>query len=147
MRRGRPLQDLVTLVMLLTSLLLTAHADQCKLTPVVHVLQYPGCVAKPIPSYACVGYCTSYVQVSGSKLWQTERSCMCCQESGQREASVSLFCPQGKKGEPKFRKIVTRAPIECMCRPCSQMDESKAIPQEVAGFVSGTMPLESMPFV
>lgn len=34
-----------------------------------------------------------------------ERSCMCCQESGEREASVSIFCPQAKPGEKKFRKV------------------------------------------
>lgn len=33
------------------------------MTPVIHVLQHPGCVPKPIPSYACIGKCTSYVQV------------------------------------------------------------------------------------
>jgi len=30
---------------------------------------------------------------------------MCCQESGEREASVSLFCPRAKPGEKKFRKV------------------------------------------
>lgn len=34
-----------------------------------------------------------------------ERSCMCCQESGEREASVSLFCPKAKPGERKFIKV------------------------------------------
>lgn len=38
-------------------------------------------------------------------MWQMERSCMCCQESGEREASVSLFCPRAKPGEKKFRKV------------------------------------------
>lgn len=46
-----------------------------------------------------------HAQVSGSKMWQMERSCMCCQESGEREASVSLFCPRAKPGEKKFRKV------------------------------------------
>lgn len=46
-----------------------------------------------------------YFKVSGSKIWQMERSCMCCQESGEREASVSLFCPKAKPGERKFRKV------------------------------------------
>ncbi|XP_053660505.1 calcium-binding protein 4-like [Anopheles marshallii] len=78
--------------------------DDCQVTPVIHVLQYPGCVPKPIPSFACIGRCASYIQVSGSKIWQMERSCMCCQESGEREASVSLFCPKAKNGEKKFRK-------------------------------------------
>ncbi|XP_053680414.1 bursicon [Anopheles nili] len=79
--------------------------DDCQVTPVIHVLQYPGCVPKPIPSFACIGRCASYIQVSGSKIWQMERSCMCCQESGEREASVSLFCPKAKNGEKKFRKL------------------------------------------
>lgn len=48
---------------------------------------------------------THYTQVSGSKIWQMERSCMCCQESGEREASVALFCPRAKAGETKFRKV------------------------------------------
>src|SRR5256885_952759 len=59
------------------------------------------------------------LQVSEYKLWQTERSCMCCQEMGVREATVKLFCPQTKPGDPKFRKIIARSPIDCMCRPCS----------------------------
>ena len=45
-------------------------------------------------------------KVSGSKIWQMERSCNCCQESGEREASVSLFCPKAKHGERKFRKVI-----------------------------------------
>lgn len=31
---------------------------------------------------------------------------MCCQESGEREASVTLFCPKAKQGEKKFRKVL-----------------------------------------
>ncbi|XP_051166315.1 uncharacterized protein LOC127284733 [Leptopilina boulardi] len=108
--------------------------DECQITRVIHVLQYPGCVPKPIPSFACTGRCSSYVQVSGSKIWQMERSCMCCQESGEREASVSLFCPKAKPGERKFRKVATKAPIECMCRPCTGVEEYSIVPQEIAGF-------------
>ncbi|KAK0167367.1 hypothetical protein PV327_004774 [Microctonus hyperodae] len=108
--------------------------DECQVTPVIHVLQYPGCVPKPIPSFACTGRCSSYLQVSGSKIWQMERSCMCCQESGEREASVSLFCPKAKPGERKFRKVMTKAPLECMCRPCTDIEEYAIIPQEIAGF-------------
>lgn len=37
--------------------------DECQVTPVIHVLQYPGCVPKPIPSFACIGRCASYLQV------------------------------------------------------------------------------------
>lgn len=38
-------------------------ADECQVTPVIHVLQYAGCVPKPIPSFACTGRCASYIQV------------------------------------------------------------------------------------
>uniref|UniRef100_A0A336KB63 CSON005830 protein n=1 Tax=Culicoides sonorensis TaxID=179676 RepID=A0A336KB63_CULSO len=108
--------------------------DECQVTPVIHVLQYPGCVPKPIPSFACIGRCESYIQVSGSKIWQLERSCMCCQESGEREASVALFCPRAKNGERKFRKVNTKAPLSCMCRPCTGVEESAIVPQEIAGY-------------
>lgn len=37
--------------------------EDCQVTPVIHVLQYPGCVPKPIPSFACTGRCSSYLQV------------------------------------------------------------------------------------
>lgn len=40
--------------------------DECQVTPVIHVLQYPGCVPKPIPSFACIGRCASYLQVRHS---------------------------------------------------------------------------------
>ncbi|XP_046424123.1 bursicon isoform X1 [Neodiprion pinetum] len=127
---------LATLMFLLCGNVSTiAGVDECQVTPVIHVLRYPGCFPKPIPSFACTGRCSSYLQVSGSKIWQMERSCMCCQESGEREASVSLFCPKAKPGERKFRKVViTKAPLECMCRPCTGVEESAIVPQEIAGF-------------
>ncbi|XP_034829087.1 bursicon-like isoform X1 [Maniola hyperantus] len=108
--------------------------QECQMTPVIHVLQHPGCVPKPIPSYACIGKCSSYVQVSGSKIWQMERSCNCCQESGEREATVVLFCPKAKSEEKRFRKVSTKAPLECMCRPCGIIEENSIIPQEIAGY-------------
>ncbi|XP_008468249.2 bursicon [Diaphorina citri] len=111
-----------------------ASSDDCQVTPVIHVLQYPGCVPKPIPSFACTGRCSSYLQVSGSKIWTMERSCLCCQESGEREASVSLFCPKAKEGEKKFRKVITKAPLDCMCRPCTSIEESAVIPQEIVNY-------------
>merc|ERR1712106_3436 len=128
---------LITLTTLVVPLFLAANvnADECHLTPVIHVLQYPGCVPKPIPSFACTGRCTSYVQVSGSKIWQTERSCMCCQESGEREANVALFCPKAALDEPKIRKLVTRAPADCMCRPCTAVEEGSIMASELSGFV------------
>ena len=82
---------LITLAALVVSLFLAAdvRGDECHLTPVIHVLQvvigssskdlpavwlplenlisqYPGCIPKPIPSFACTGRCTSYVQVNSS---------------------------------------------------------------------------------
>lgn len=45
-----------------------------------------------------------------------ERSCMCCQESGEREAAVSLFCPKAKPGERKFRKVRIKM---CCCSRCA----------------------------
>ncbi|XP_008547494.1 partner of bursicon [Microplitis demolitor] len=107
--------------------------DECQVTPVIHLLRYQGCLPKPIPSFACTGRCSSYLQVSGSKIWQMERSCMCCQESGEREATVALYCPEAKPGERTFRKIKTKAPLECMCRPCTGVEEYSIIPQEIAG--------------
>lgn len=44
--------------------LATGTADECQVTPVIHILQQPGCIPKPIPSYACIGRCASYVQVN-----------------------------------------------------------------------------------
>lgn len=43
-------------------------SDECQVTPVIHVLQYPGCVPKPIPSFACIGRCSSYLQVNDNEL-------------------------------------------------------------------------------
>ncbi|XP_053203049.1 bursicon-like [Panonychus citri] len=107
---------------------LDGSSKGCHLRPVIHVLSHPGCLSKPIPSFACHGSCSSYVQVSGSKFWQVERSCMCCQEMGEREATIGIFCP---KKTPKIRKITTKAPVDCMCRPCTGIDESTIKPQEL----------------
>ncbi|XP_026749033.2 bursicon [Galleria mellonella] len=111
-----------------------APGQECQMTPVIHVLQHPGCVPKAIPSFACIGKCSSYVQVSGSKIWQMERTCNCCQESGEREATVVLFCPKAKSEDKRFRKVTTKAPLECMCRPCGSIEESAIVPQEIAGY-------------
>lgn len=64
---------------------------------------------------------------------------MCCQESGEKEAYVALFCPHAQPGERKWRRILTKAPLECMCRPCGGLEESSVIPQEIAGY-SDDMP-------
>lgn len=31
-------------------------------------------------------------------------------------------------------KVSTKAPLECMCRPCSGVEESTIVPQEIAGY-------------
>lgn len=31
-------------------------------------------------------------------------------------------------------QVVTKAPLECMCRPCTGVEESAVIPQEIAGY-------------
>lgn len=31
-------------------------------------------------------------------------------------------------------QIRTKAPLECMCRPCTGIDESSVVPQEIAGY-------------
>lgn len=40
--------------------------DECQVTPVIHLLRYPGCLPKPIPSFACTGRCSSYLQVNNN---------------------------------------------------------------------------------
>lgn len=37
--------------------------EDCHLRPIIHLLKHPGCIPKPIPSFACTGKCSSYVQV------------------------------------------------------------------------------------
>ena len=37
--------------------------SNCHIRPIIHLLKYPGCVPKSIPSFACQGRCSSYVQV------------------------------------------------------------------------------------
>ena len=56
--------------------LTSVTGDECNLTPVFHVLQYPGCIPKPIPSFACMGKCTSYVQVCKKKTKYVNISCI-----------------------------------------------------------------------
>ena len=30
-------------------------------------------------------------------------------------------------------KVITKAPLDCMCRPCTSVEEYTVIPQEIAG--------------
>lgn len=34
----------------------------------------------------------------------------------------------------KILQVTTKAPLECMCRPCTGIEESAIIPQEIAGY-------------
>lgn len=56
-----------------------------------------------------------------------ERSCMCCQESGEREASVSLFCPKAKPGERKFRKVPYVTILQAQHQDTHNFNTSKAL--------------------
>ena len=33
---------------------------------------------------------------------------MCCQEMGEKEATVALFCPKAAYDEPKVRKVCSK---------------------------------------
>lgn len=35
-------------------------------------------------------------------------------------------------------QVTTKAPLECMCRPCTGVEESAIIPQEIAGYSDET---------
>ncbi|OTF77832.1 bursicon-like protein [Euroglyphus maynei] len=39
-----------------------------------------------------------------------------------------LHCP-GQT--PQYRRVTTRAPVECLCRPCSAVDEQQVKPLEM----------------
>ncbi|CAB0035051.1 unnamed protein product [Trichogramma brassicae] len=107
------------------------ETDKCVMIPVIHILQHIGCLPKPVPSFACIGKCSSYVQVRELRFWRLERSCMCCQESEIRALVVSLYCPKAKSGERRFQKIETKAPVDCLCRPCLHHEQITVIPQEL----------------
>ncbi|GJQ70486.1 putative DAN domain protein [Trypoxylus dichotomus] len=115
----------------------TSSTDECRLTPAIRRIKYEGCSSKPIHTFGCTGRCSSYLQVSGSKIWQLIRSCMCCQESGEREASVIIYCVNPSVSEDKrFRKfqVSIKAPLSCMCRPCVDLESNSVVPQELAGY-------------
>lgn len=70
---------------------------------------------------------------------------MCCQESGEREATVTLSCPKAPPGAAKSQKVVTKAPVDCMCRPCTTLDEGSVMPGEMAGFIDDGPILSMIP--
>lgn len=60
--------------------------DQCKIVPIVHLIQYPGCRPQTIASFACRGYCSSYVQVgySSSMITFNYYSAVSMEQSGSK---------------------------------------------------------------
>ena len=83
--------SILLLMLLLSSFSrLGIRADECSLTPVIHVLQYPGCMPKPIPSFACTGKCTSYVQVNNKILLIPRGKAVCNNQSDGPFCSVCL---------------------------------------------------------
>lgn len=45
-----------------------------------------------------------------------------------------------------FPKVVTKAPVDCMCRPCTGVDEGSILPQEMAGYLEGDGSSSAMVF-
>ena len=37
-----------------------------------------------------------------------------------------------------FLQLVTKAPADCMCRPCTAVDESSVMPSELAGYADSS---------
>lgn len=46
---------------------------------------------------------------------------------------IKIF-QQKKINTIKNLQVSTKAPLECMCRPCGSVEESSVIPQEIAGY-------------
>lgn len=44
------------------------------------------------------------------------------------------FTKKMLKKSQTILKVSTKAPLECMCRPCSGVEETSIIPQEIAGY-------------
>lgn len=59
------LQSVLLLMLSSATSVEPSSREECKLRPIIHHLKYPGCVPKSIPSFACQGQCSSYVQVRG----------------------------------------------------------------------------------
>uniref|UniRef100_A0A6G1SAI1 Bursicon n=1 Tax=Aceria tosichella TaxID=561515 RepID=A0A6G1SAI1_9ACAR len=125
--------------------ILTMNKDQltadyqpaaCQLVQIVHVLKHPGCQSKAIASFACSGSCTSFVRTSTSNFWQHVRSCSCCQQTGSQEATFALDCPSL---DPPYRKVKTYAPIECLCRSCTDLSREDIRPQELVEALVGEL--------
>lgn len=81
--------------------------QECQMTPVIHVLRHPGCKPKAIPSFACVGKCTSYVQVPNHSLQLT----MLLLRTYFFEKIINILdlrCPEAKYGKWSELAIAAR---------------------------------------
>ncbi|CAG0922296.1 unnamed protein product [Notodromas monacha] len=101
---------------------------ECERVRIIHVVDLPGCLKKPVPSVICQGHCSSFVQVSGKQPWKIERSCRCCQEDGNLESKVPLICPHHAI---KVQHVKAKAAKSCMCRTCTEV-EGKVVAGEMS---------------
>uniref|UniRef100_A0A182M6Q6 Bursicon n=1 Tax=Anopheles culicifacies TaxID=139723 RepID=A0A182M6Q6_9DIPT len=47
---------------------------------------------------------------------------------------------QKDNGDVAAKKVSTKAPLECMCRPCTGIEDANVIPQELTSFADeGTL--------
>lgn len=88
--------------------------SSCQLVPVMHVLHQPGCHTKAIDSFACIGSCSSYVQVSrrlmcalncaDQRLMMIELPSLCAIKSNTIEqiAKNSLLAHSSQVSSSKF---------------------------------------------
>uniref|UniRef100_A0A182QYY7 Bursicon n=1 Tax=Anopheles farauti TaxID=69004 RepID=A0A182QYY7_9DIPT len=51
-----------------------------------------------------------------------------------------LHAQKDNAGETHTGKVSTKAPLECMCRPCTGIEDANVIPQELTSFADeGTL--------
>ncbi|CAB4068440.1 unnamed protein product [Lepeophtheirus salmonis] len=59
----------------------------------------------------------------------------------ERKAVVDLFCPNSSLGQPKVRKVTTKAPSDCMCRPCTAIEQGTVLASDIAGYIDSVGPM------
>lgn len=65
----------------------------------------------------------THKQTSTSKFWQHERSCSCCQQTGLKEATFTLDCPEL---DPPYKKVCT-----CIYHRVASCRESAKFEQQI----------------
>lgn len=68
-----------------------------------------------------------------------ERTCNCCQESGEREATVVLLCPKAKSEERKLRKVMYQNKVIVKIYFHIDNDTHALIPETVARRIHNTV--------